>query len=516
MKLSRQSLPDISATTGVRKPKQENFSLPEKVLQFGTGVFIRGLIDYFIDKANNENIFNGRVVMVKSTDAGDLKEFQKQGCLYTLIMQSIEDGKEREEKVICASVSRAINAATDWRQVLKCASQPELNIIISNTTEAGIALVDGDRIDADPPASFPGKLLAFLFERYKIFNGTEESGMTIVPTELIPGNGTKLKAIVNQLAANHYPDKDFMHWLNTANDFCNSLVDRIVPGKPPAEQHKKLQAALGYEDALMVMAETFALWAIETSSDKSRERLSFSKAHPGIHLVDDIEKFRELKLRLLNGSHNLSCAVGVLAGFDTVKEAMADKVFGQYMRELILQEIASSILSDKISLEDTQQFGSQVLERYRNPFVSFEWLSICVQDTSKIRIRAVPIAVQHHRKYGFVPNGISLGFAAYILFMKSEKNAQGKYVGISNGNQYTLEDDFAENLHNKWKMFSGIALVRHVLSDKELWERDLNALSGFAEKTAFYLEHLQKDGFNKTAALMNQTPTMEAKTSHHS
>jgi tagaturonate reductase len=514
MRLSRQTLQAISSSSGIRIPDQSNFSLPEKVLQFGTGVFIRGLIDYFIDKANHENIFNGRVVMVKSTDAGDIEDFHRQDCLYTLVMQSVEENKEVEEKVIIGAISRVLHAANDWRGVLECALNPELKIILSNTTETGIVLVEDDRADAAPPSSFPGKLLSFLLARYNAFEGSEDSGMVIVPTELIPGNGTKLKSIVNQLAVNNNLDKDFISWLNTANDFCNSLVDRIVPGKPPAAEHKQLESKLGYEDDLMVMAETFGLWAIETSSSRSRDLLSFSKAHAGIHIVDDIEKFRELKLRLLNGSHNLSCALGFIAGFDTVKEAMADAHFDRYMRRLILDDIASSILSDKINKEDTYQFGSKVLDRYRNPHISFEWLSICVQDTSKIRIRAVPIVLQHYRKYGYVPDCISLGFAAYILFMKSERTADGNFAGNINGKKYVLEDDFAPNMHDKWKMFSGLMLVEHVLGDKLLWEEDLNALNGFAQSTAFYLKHLEASGFYGTVELAYQQRTPDLKTSY--
>ncbi len=198
MQLSKQTIYSIKSKVSV--PKTTVFNLPEKVLQFGTGVFIRGLIDYFIDKANNAGIFNGRVVMVKSTDAGDIRDFTEQDCLYTLLMKSVDDGVEVDEKTICAAVSRVLDAKKEWGRVLACAANPELKIIISNTTETGIVLEQDDKVDADPPASFPGKLLAFLLQRYYAFGGTKESGLVILPTELIPGNGTLLKRIVNDLA----------------------------------------------------------------------------------------------------------------------------------------------------------------------------------------------------------------------------------------------------------------------------------------------------------------------------
>jgi tagaturonate reductase len=498
MLLSKQSIRQIPPTSVVSLPNQAVFNFPEKVLQFGTGVFIRGLIDYFIDKANNEGLFNGRVVMVKSTDAGDIVDFREQDCLYTLLMKSVDGGVEIDEKVVCAGISRVLDARKDWAEVIACAFNADLKIIISNTTEAGIVLVESDNLDDKPPFSFPGKLLAFLLQRYTAFSGSKESGFVIIPTELIPDNGTNLKSIINKLAHKNKLDLDFIEWLNTANDFCNSLVDRIVPGKLPVIEHKKIETELGYEDKLMIMAETFGLWAIETNSPRSKRLLSFSKTHQGIHIVDNIEKFRELKLRLLNGSHNLSCALGFIAGFQTVKEAMANKVFEEYMRRLILDEIAAAILSPKISLEDARQFGSSVIDRYRNPYIAFEWLNICVQDTSKIRIRAVPIILEHHKKYGFVPDGIALGFAAYILFMRSRLNPKGEYEGCINGRVYPITDDFAGNLQEKWKKSNGTGLVKSVLEDESLWETNLNVLEGFEESVAFYLEHLIQNGFFDT------------------
>ena len=511
MRLSRQNLEFVSAHPTLRIPDNSVFSYPEKVLQFGTGVFLRGLIDYYIDKANNENIFSGRVMLVKSTDAGDLNTFSEQDCLYTLLMKSADKGAVVDDKIICAAVSRVIDANTEWNKILLAAADPEINIIISNTTEIGIVLDEDDLITHKPPASFPGKLLAVLFQRFIEMNGAAGTGFVIIPTELIPDNGLKLKKIVNQLAHKNELSLDFIEWLNSENDFCNSLVDRIVPGKLRAIEQKNIETELGYEDNLMIMAETFGLWAIETTSERTRELLSFSLVNPGIHIVDNIEKFRELKLRLLNGSHNLSCALGVIAGFNTVKEAMENEVFDAYMQRLILGEIAAAILSENISPDDARQFGSSVLERYRNPFIEFEWLSICVQDTSKIKIRAVPVIRQHHAKYGYVPDGISLGFAAYILFMRSVHNPTGQYVGSIDGRSYTITDDFAGNLFEKWQSYKGIELVRNVLQDESIWETNLFLLQGFAESVTFYLENLISVGFFKTVNLHFHEETLKLK-----
>src|SRR6201996_7733923 len=232
MNLSKQNLSSIR-NGAVTQPSANVFNLPEKVLQFGTGVLLRGLPDYFIDKANRQGLFNGRIVVVKSTDGGDANAFDRQDALYTLCVRGIEDGRKAEENIICSAIGRVLSARDQWQEILTLARNPEMQIIISNTTEVGIQLVDDD-IRRQPPVSFPGKLLAFLYERYKTFNGSPESGMVIVPTELIVDNGKKLAAIVKELAQIGQLEADFLAWMEKHCRFCSSLVDRIVPGKPDA------------------------------------------------------------------------------------------------------------------------------------------------------------------------------------------------------------------------------------------------------------------------------------------
>ena len=356
MILSRENLKNINGEN-VKVPAAELLELPERVIQFGTGVLLRGLPDYFIDKANRNGVFNGRVLVVKSTSQGGADAFSKQDNLYTLCVKGIEDGINVEENTINSSISRVLSAAQDWTEILKAAHNPDLQIVISNTTEVGIVLSE-DKITDNPPQSYPGKLLAFLHERYKAFNGSAESGMVIVPTELISDNADKLKDILLKLSVQNKLSWDFEQWLKTSNHFCKSLVDRIVPGKLPAAEQKAIQTQLGYEDELMIMAEPFRLWAIESSNPKVKEILSFEKADKGIFIVPSINKFKELKLRLLNGTHTLSCGLAILAGFDTVKEAMANEAFASYVSNLMQQEIAHSLENDDITYQDAFDFAS--------------------------------------------------------------------------------------------------------------------------------------------------------------
>lgn len=490
MILSKAAIPQIKSQAGIAMPPAGAFTLPEKVLQFGTGVLLRGLPDYFIDKANRQGIFNGRVVIVKSTSqGGDANAFDQQDNLYTHCIKGFANGQLVEETVVNSSVSRVLSAQDQWDAVLAYASSKEMQVVISNTTEVGITLVK-ESVTEGVPASFPGKLLAFLYKRYQAFSGSAESGMVIIPTELISDNGTKLRGIIEELAAFNQLEPAFLNWLATANEFCNSLVDRIVPGKLPATEQVATEAALGYSDQLLIMSECYSLWAIEAKSARSKEVLSFSKADEGVVLADDILAFKELKLRLLNGTHTFSCGLAVLAGFPTVKTAMQDVVFERFVSTLMQKEIAGAITSKVITPEAAARFASQVIDRFKNPHIEHLWLSITMQYTSKMAMRNVPILNWFYEKSQAVPSHMALGFAAYLLFMKSQKTADGKYAGTANGKEYIINDDKAGVLYDKWQQFTGLSLVQQVLGDTALWGSDLSALPGFADAVANYLDLL--------------------------
>ena len=498
MQLSKDNLKNIKPQPGLIIPEEKLFELPEKVLQFGTGVLLRGLPDYFIDKANRQGIFNGRVVIVKSTSQGGTDAFAKQDGLYTLCVKGIEDGQKIEETIINSSVSRVLAAGDDWKKILDCAHNPEMQIVVSNTTEVGITLID-DNIHSFPPVSFPGKLLAFLYERYKTFNGSDESGMVIIPTELIMHNGTKLHSIVLELAIKNKLEENFINWINNSNHFCNSLVDRIVPGKLPENDKAETEKQSGYTDDLMIMSESFRLWAIESGSEKVKQVLSFSQVDDGVVIAPSIEKFRELKLRLLNGTHTFSCGVAHLAGFTTVKEAMADDTFASYIHDLSIRDIASAICDDMIKMEDATAFASKVMDRFRNPFLDHQWLSISVQFSSKMKMRNVPILLKHYAKSNEVPENMALGFAAFLLFMKT-KNSGNKYEGISNDKNYTVQDDNAAYFAEHWHSKNENEVVDTILADKNFWGTDLSALPNFAEAVKTNLNSLIDNGIVKTIA----------------
>jgi tagaturonate reductase len=478
MLLSVEKLRAIN-TAGISIPSAENLVLPERVLQFGTGVLLRGLPDFYIDQANKKGVFNGRIVVVKSTDTGSTDAFEQQNNLYTILIRGFENGVKVETNSVNASISRVLTAQTQWESVLACAQNPLLQIVLSNTTEVGISLTK-ESIHNNPPASFPGKLLAFLYTRYQYFKGSTDAGMVIVPTELISNNGSLLKSIVLELAEFNQLEKAFIVWLNESNDFCNSLVDRIVPGMLAAAEKVAAEKELGYTDNLMIMSEPYSLWAIETSQARSKSILSFSQVNEGVKLADDIQKFKEIKLRLLNATHTFSCGVAILAGFQTVREAMDANYFRNYVTNLMLQEIRPLLIGNLISEQEATTFANNVIDRFRNPFIEHKWINISAQFSLKMAMRNLPLIKKHYTSNTQEPILMLLGFAAYILFMQSVKTSAGFYERTIGANSYVITDEKAALLHQYWQLPIISASIAAILSDTSIWGEDLLLIPRFS------------------------------------
>lgn len=499
MQLSKENLKNIEARPGLEIPDEKLFSLPEKILQFGTGVLLRGLPDYFVDKANKQGVFNGRVVIVKSTD-GSNDEFEQQDGLYTICIRGVANGVDVNQNIINASVSRVLTAKSDWASILQCAHNEEMKIIFSNTTEVGIQLVEENVLEG-VPASFPGKLLAFLYERYNAFNGADNSGMVIVPTELITDNGDKLKNIVLQLARINNLDAAFTDWLKDCNTFCNSLVDRIVPGKPSGEDLQEIEAKLGYTDAILTMSEPFSLWAIE-GDDKVKETLSFCTVDDSVKIISDITLYKELKLRLLNATHTFNCGLAFLSGFTLTREAVTHEKYSVFAKNLMKQ--ISGAIPYEIDENVKADFAANTFERFCNPFINHQWISITVQYTSKMKMRNIPLLLRHYELSNEVPQYMALSFAAYLLFMKSVRKDDDRYFGEINGKEYEIKDDAAAHFYDVWQHHDQENVPQAVLEDVLLWDTDLTQLPGFLDAVKTQLHNIITNGALQSVAALQE------------
>lgn len=490
---------------------------PERILQFGTGVLLRGLPDYLVHKANAEGRFNGSIVIVKSTDSRT-DEFSEQDNLYTVAVRGVQQGQDVSETTIVSSVSRVLAAQTQWDEVLRIARNPVLQIIMSNTTEVGLNYVE-EGIFQRPPRSFPAKLTAFLYERFRSVGGSRAKGLVVIPTELVTDNGLKLREAVEKLAQFNELGKLFTKWLKFHVRFCNSLVDRIVT-RPTNEAKRALETERGYEDELLTVTEPYHLWAIE-GDDRVRKALSFADAStPQIIIDEDINFYKERKLRVLNGTHSLTMPLGYLLGLETVADEMRHPAMSRFVESMMLDEIVPTVPDyglpgmDRAAIE---QFAHDVLDRFRNPHLDHLLLNISLQETAKMQARNVATIQRYYAQFNAVPTRMALGFAAYLLFMKAVREENGQFfgeIGVGKGVvTYPIRDERAAYFYGDWKTVKTTkpdtisTFVASVLSDLTLWQADLSTLPGFADAVANNLRALLADGAAKTLDKLTGTTT---------
>lgn len=465
----------------------KNYS--EKVLQFGEGNFLRAFVDWQIDKMNKEADFNGSVVVVQPIANGLAEMLNEQDGLYTLYLRGIKDGKAVAEHSVIDSISRAINPYTAFEEYFKVVENRELRFIISNTTEAGIAFDENDKLEDKPQKSYPGKLTALLYHRFKTFNGDENKGFIIIPCELIDRNGEKLKAIVLKYAELWNLESEFIDWINNSNTFCCSLVDRIVPGYPKA-RIKEITEELGYEDSLVVEGEQFHLWVIE-GPDSIKEEFPTDKAGLNTLFVKDMTPYRTRKVRILNGAHTSMVPVAYLYGVDTVMESVEHEVVGKFINEALFEEIIPTL---DLPQEELEYFADAVLDRFRNPFIKHYLMSIALNSMSKYETRVLPSVLEYINRKGNLPKKLVFSLAALIEFYKGDRS--GEKIELAD-NQDILDLYKAE-----WASYDGSEeslrkVVTSVLSYEANWKMDLNKVEGLTDAVAHYLYQIEKLGIKE-------------------
>ena len=424
--------------------KKRLLELPERIIQFGNGVLLRGLPDYYVNNANILGEFEGRIVVVKSTNHGEIETFKDQNYLYTHITQGISKNKDIHSAVINASISRILKASDQWNEILKCAENKNINIVFSNTTEKGIVFEEEKINTPHSPHSFPGKLLSYLFRRYETFGDTPESEMIIIPTELLENNGDLLQSVLEELISYNHLSKDFTEWFANRVTICNSLVDRIVPGKPERPAMRDFQEELNYKDEYLIVSEPYNLWAIQ-GDQKIASILTFAKSNPGIIISESIENYKEFKLRFLNASHTFSCGIALKMGLTDVSTSMHHQEFYEIIMNLAT-EIKNACLFD-VADSEKEKYWNDVVQRFKNPKIKHLWSSIISNFTQKFNIRCVPLMIQYYNQHGRFPKTMILGLCAYFETAIPSSIENGAYINESFGTKLVLNDPHSEKLY---------------------------------------------------------------------
>lgn len=437
-------------------------SLENKIIQFGEGGFLRGFVDWMIDRMNKKLNMNYGVVVVQPLEYGMVSKLDSQDGLYTLLLRGIEQGQTREETTLIECINKTVNPYTDWEAYLALARNPTAQFIISNTTEAGIEFKE-EPVSAAPALTYPGKLTLLLKERYDA--GLD--GFILIPCELIDKNGEMLKKCVLQYADLWALGEDFKTWVETKNTFLSTLVDRIVTGYPK-EEVKQIEEKLGYHDEMLDTAELFHLWVIEGDSGAAG-LLPFNQAGLQVIWTDDVTPYKTRKVRILNGAHTMMVLAAHLAGLETVRDAMEDPLFYSFLKKGIFEEIIPTL---PLAEEELKSFADAVLERFSNPFIKHYLLSIALNSVSKFKVRVLPSLLAYQKRFHQLPPALTFSLAALLAFYRTD----------------------AANDAPEIVSFMKDAPVNKILAREDYWGQDLSFLCPVIEQQ---LSVIEQNGIRK-------------------
>ena len=463
---------------------------PVKVMQFGEGNFLRAFVDYMLDIANEKTDFNGSVVLVKPISFGSLDAFHEQDCQYTVMLRGLVDGKPVEMSRQITSVSDAVDAYGEYEKYAALAKEESLRFVVSNTTEAGIVLDENDKFELCPPATYPGKLTKFLFERAEAFDYANDKGLIILPVELIDDNGIQLKRCVKALAKIWNLGERFEKWLDDACVFTSTLVDRIVTGYPRGED-TAIWEKLGYEDRLLVTGEPFALWVIESEKDISKE-LPLPECGLPVIFTDNQKPYKQRKVRILNGAHTSFVPAAFQCGYDYVLDAMNDPMILNFMQKTLYDEVIPTLDLPK---DDLMAFAEAVTGRFQNPYIKHALLAICLNSVSKWRARCMPSLVKYAEKEGKLPERLTFSLASLMGLYHGGKIVDGKLECVRGEETYVLQDDapvlefFANNSDKP-----AVEMAQLFLSNEGFFGQDLTQIPGLLEYVGKALEEILSRG----------------------
>ncbi|MBE5888790.1 MAG: tagaturonate reductase [Lachnospiraceae bacterium] len=416
----------------------------EKIIQFGEGGFLRGFVDWMIQKVNETTDFDGQVVVVQPIEQGMCDMLSAQDCVYTHVCRGSEGVEVKKIDVI----SRCVKPYEDWNAYLSLAENADFRFIVSNTTESGIVYSDADKITDAPPKTFPAKVTLLLKKRFDL----GLPGFIFLPCELINRNGDNLKKCILQYADLWNLGDDFKNWVEKDNVFTNTLVDRINTGYPKGED-----LGLGYEDNMANTSEFFHLWVIETDYDLASE-INFAAADLNVIITPDkLEMYRTRKVRILNGAHTSLVPYALLEGKDTVKSCIDDPVMYEHIRKCVFDEIIPTLDLPK---EELESYANSVLERFGNPYIKHYLSAIALNSVSKFKVRVLPSILEYIKRYDKMPTTLLFAFKKLIEFYKTDMTNDDADVVDFMKNHSTVE----------------------ILANAELWGEDISFLAEEIEK----------------------------------
>ena len=467
----------------INKKAIDFINRPAKVLQFGAGNFLRAFADLLIDVANEKLDIDMGIVACKATSGVNkdgltiIDDLQKQDNMYHVCLEGVENKEIKKEIRLVKSIIDSVNPYVEYEKYRKYILTPELRFIISNTTEAGIRYVEGDDIKSTPPNSFPAKMTALLYERFRHFNGDITKGLIILCCELIEDNSCTLKKYILQHAEYHNLEKEFVRWIEVACIFCDTLVDRIVPGFP-YDTIEEIKANTGFDDELVVKGELYHLWVIGGRDYKQvQKEFPLDKAGFNVLFMESIKEFRDKKVRILNGSHTGMVPVALQLGCETVKQAFDTILVERFINKMVREEVIPVIDEDKHELD---KFASSILERFYNPAIKHKLSDISLNSLSKWEARNYPTLKDYSKKFGKIATCECFTFAALMTL----------YSGKSEFEPRDARSNI-EYIQTNWDSSNMQATITKIVKESGIFTVDLSEIPMFIETAASYVESIE-------------------------
>ncbi|MGO4569816.1 mannitol dehydrogenase family protein [Rhizobium sp. 2YAF20] len=364
---------------GVQAPGYDRSALKPGIVHIGIGAFHRAHQAVYTDDALAQEFGDWGIVGASLRSTGIVQALREQDCLHSVITRDRSGDSAR----IVGSTVKAIAATEDPEALLSYLSDPAIRIVMLTVSEKAYGL-DAQTGGLDITHSAvahdlscprePVGAIGFLTEGLARRHEQGHQPFTVLCCDNLPGNGHIVRRLVLEMATRR--DTDLSKWIETEGRFPSSMVDRIVPAATAATR-ERAAGITGARDELALETEPFTQWVIEDSFVSGRPLWEAG----GALLVDAVEPYEKMKLRLLNGSHSLIAYLGQLRGLEYVRDVMADADYQQIVRRHMLAALPTL---DPVPGIDLAAYIDQLIARFANPAIAHRTAQIAMDGTQKL------------------------------------------------------------------------------------------------------------------------------------
>jgi mannitol 2-dehydrogenase len=369
------------------------------VVHIGVGGFHRAHQAMYLDRLMNDG---GALdwgicgVGVMPADQRVKESLKAQDYLYTLVLKH---GDGIFEPRVIGSIVEYLFAPDDPEAVIEKMAVASTRIVSLTITEGGYNISDvTGEFDVTNPAvihdlergAVPRTAFGLITEALWRRRKSGVPPFTIMSCDNVPGNGHLTRRVITTFA--RLRNEELAHWVEREVRFPNSMVDRITPVTTDADR-AEIRARFGMDDRWPVVCEPYVQWVLQ--DDFAAGRPPYEQA--GVQVVDQVEPYELMKLRLVNGSHQAMCYFASLAGYRLVHEAARDPLFRAFLRGYMDTEATPTL--PPVPGVDLDEYKSTLLGRLSNPHVRDTIARLCEQSSDRIPKFLLPV-IRHQLAAG--------------------------------------------------------------------------------------------------------------------